>query len=647
MSRPAAPRESTHAALELGLATRAILHRRPSEDGRDDGRRRLASRERPANRTGGGLERACSDSGATRAFPMLRGRSGSVVELRRTVAGLRLGHARERDAAYAPPVAAPGAHECGQPPSPPKGLRQRPPAHPDGPRQVSDNSFRRAHAPASARGGSGSGNGNRASKAPCAPDVSNLLLRAHAPSSARSGSGGAAPEGCSAVLGPDACHGAAAAGSPFASAASSVGIGRARSAGSAGPVEAFPVVKSALPSPVSPCRDSLHEHRAATDKAHSRLAGRPTGPACPAGRGTASAMTDAWGRGSPCRGSPEVGTADAGGGMEEQDPVLHKHAPLQSVGSTAAAAAPNTHCSVTCVEAGEVWQSPRTCGRGLGQDALARVGGRETASTGDELVSSRAPCHAQSHSHDLDSGGAVQMLAASRGGPGDGHAKEQDEEEEDLMRRPQACSDGDAGQLQETLAAGDGGDACSGSSGRAVAACAALSGATAASAAAATPSSPHSSPPSAGVLSRVRTGLLAQKGNAPATREAPKSGRQSTGGVLSVGKAVNAVAVARALKQGLGSAGANVGGKLLGAGRQQAHHGWARTQSGARGGRGGRDGGAAGTRADGDKDGEGEEEKIKEIRYPAYDMHGHKFCGDELRNRRNAAVMQVLARVLS
>lgn len=86
---------------------------------------------------------------------------------------------------------------------------------------------------------------------------------------------------------------------------------------------------------------------------------------------------------------------------------------------------------------------------------------------------------------------------------------------------------------------------------------------------------------------------------------------------------------------------------MLGAGRQQAHHGWARTQSGARGGRGGRDGGAAGTRADGDKDGEGEEEKIKEIRYPAYDMHGHKFCGDELRNRRNAAVMQVLARVLS
>jgi hypothetical protein len=200
MSRPAAPRESTHAALELGLATRAILHRRPSEDGRDDGRRRLASRERPANRTGGGLERACSDSGATRAFPMLRGRSGSVVELRRTVAGLRLGHARERDAAYAPPVAAPGAHECGQPPSPPKGLRQRPPAHPDGPRQVSDNSFRRAHAPASARGGSGSGNGNRASKAPCAPDVSNLLLRAHAPPSARSGSGGGTPEGSTAVL---------------------------------------------------------------------------------------------------------------------------------------------------------------------------------------------------------------------------------------------------------------------------------------------------------------------------------------------------------------------------------------------------------------------------------------------------------------
>jgi len=36
----------------------------------------------------------------------------------------------------------------------------------------------------------------------------------------------------------------------------------------------------------------------------------------------------------------------------------------------------------------------------------------------------------------------------------------------------------------------------------------------------------------------------------------------------------------------------------------------------------------------------GEEEKIKEILYPAYDMHGHKFCGDELRNRRNAAVMQ-------
>jgi hypothetical protein len=136
LSRPFAPRDGTIVMLEDGLATKVILHRRPLEGERGGGG--TERRERCAQRTVGGLQLSSRHGGNRLALPRMR---GSVIDLRQTVADMRVDHVQEPEVALPPPGSgtAPGAHECGLvPPSAPRGTRQPDPS----------NSFRPAHASA-------------------------------------------------------------------------------------------------------------------------------------------------------------------------------------------------------------------------------------------------------------------------------------------------------------------------------------------------------------------------------------------------------------------------------------------------------------------------------------------------------------------
>ena len=478
--RPFAPRDGTIVMLEDGLATKVILHRRrPSEGERGGGRtRRLASRERPAHRTAGGLQLSSGHGSNHLAFPRMR---GSVMELRQTVSDMRVDPLPEPFVALPPPGSgtAPGAHECGLvPTSAPRGTRQPDPS----------NSFRRAHAPASAWQGSG-GSGNKGSKPLGSPQGGGLH-------------GG---------LGP-AIHQAAAV-SPLLALASSVGLGRTRSA--AGPGRP-PWFSCALSLDVDG-GSALHSASEEATAHPGYVEGTVTHPAQPGNR----------------EGDKEDGTDK-------------RECPSQACGSRNAVMLPD-------------------------------------------------------------------------------------------------CLEGLDGDLQDTWN--------SSSAGHAAASAVNASATAACVQSAACPPRPPSSTLSSAPLSRVQAGAHAHRGDTPVMRGAGAqvlpsriaAGRApsdpmppSKAASASVGRAVDVLAVAHALKRGMGPLR-----------RAELHVGWARTQGGKRD-RGGEDGGAVGSdkgRHGGGRQGEEEEEMkdVKTIRYTAYDMDGNMFCGDELRNRRNAAVLKVRA----
>jgi hypothetical protein len=442
-SRPFAPRDGTIVMLEDGLATKVILHRR-KVSGEEGGTER---RERSARRTVGGLQLSSRHGGNRLALPRMR---GSVMELRQTVADMRVDHVQEPEVALPPPGSgtAPGAHECGLVPlSSPRGTRQ--------------------------------------------PDPSNSFRRAHASERHQT-----------------------AAASPLLALASSVGVGRTRSA--AGP-------------------------------------GRPP-----------------W----------------------------FSHAPSLDV-----------------------------------------VSGSALHSASEEATADP---------------GYVECTFSHPAQPGNSEGDEEDGTDRWEGPMCQACGSGHAVMLPDCLEGLDGDlqDAWSSSSAGHAATTAVNASATAACAQSAPcPSCPPSSTPSSAPLSRVHAGAHAHRGDAPATRgagaqvlpsriaaeRAPSDPMPpSNAASASVGRAVNVLAVAHALKRGMRPLR-----------RAEVHVGWARTQ-GAKRDRGGEDGGAVGS--DKGRQGEGrqgEEEEalkaVKTIRYTAYDMDGNMFCGDELRNRRNAAVLKVRA----
>jgi len=458
---PFAPPDGTNVMQEDGLATKVILHRRPSEGERGGGEtRKRASRERPA-----GLQISSGHGGNRLPLPRMRG--SFSVELRQTVADMRVDHlCKSPKRLYPRPVKA----------SAPRGTGQPDPS----------NSFRRAHAPASAQQGSSRGGGNKLGT----PQGVGLL-------------GG---------LGPTIYQAAAA--SPLLALASSVGVGRTRSA--AGP-------------------------------------GRP-----PWFSHALSLEVDG---GSALHPASEEATAHPG---YVEGTVSH----------------------------------PAQLGKREGdeEDGTDRGEGPMCQACGSAQVAAMLP----------------------------------------------DCLEGLDGGLRDTWSSSSAGHAATS---------AVNAGATAASAPC--PPRPPSSTPSSALLSRVHAWAHAHRGDAPGTRgagaqvqssrvasgRAPSDRMPPSNASASVGRAGDVLAVAHALKRGMGPLR-----------RAEGHVGWARTQGGARRDRGGEDGSAVGS--DKGRQGErlqGEEEEelkaVKPIRYTAYDMDGNMFCGDELRNRRNAAVLK--ARTLS